>query len=447
MKEVVEVRIPAHLVKPLQDAMLPRNGRESAVFALASHTAWGNKILVLVRSIHTLSEEAYVSTAAHGAKWQGRAMVPLLNTALAGQYGIVLFHLHGEAGSVRLSRDDRDSARQLLATFHNIVSGRTHASVVIGLETASALVSLPQTGRLIEGALKVRLLGPVIKDLTVLTGTKAQPIHHRQQLLIGSDGQRRLATLGVGVVGLSGGGGHIVQQLTHAGVGRIVGIDCDRAEASNRGRVIGLRRWQAFLRRPKVDVMSRMVRGINGKVEFERVPYNIPDQRAIEAVKGCDVIVGAVDNYQARADLQDLSSRYLIPYVDIGLLIQSTDTKGDQATIGGHVITSVPGLRCLWCCGCLTQDRLDAETAGRPRSYFEGTREQAQVVSLNGVLASQAVNEVLQLVTGYAPERADATFLKYDGLEGTLNRWKVSGTCEKCMREVGCGDPVWRRAG
>jgi hypothetical protein len=85
-----------------------------------------------------------------------------------------------------------------------------------------------------------------------------------------------------------------------------------------------------------------------------------------------------------------------------------------------------------WCAGVLSQERLDAETGGRPRSYFLGTDEQAQVVSMNGSLASQAAT----------------TIQKYNGLTGTLEEWVVPRKvpCPTCRDTLGAGEVVWRVA-
>jgi hypothetical protein len=189
-----------------------------------------------------------------------------------------------------------------------------------------------------------------------------------------------------------------------------------------------------------------MVRRIGTKAVFQGVPYALPDQRAIDALKGADIIVGCVDNLHARADLQNLAWRYLIPYVDIGLLIVPPDLGKGDARIGGNVAPFIPGAACAWCVGLLSQGKLDQETGGRPRSYLEGMQAQAQVVNFNGLLASQAVSEVLQLLTGFAPPDVEDSIKKFDGIDGTLTKWVVkrNPNCSECQNTLGAGDLVWQ---
>ncbi len=446
--ELAEIRVPAHLIGPLQSAIALRHRGESAVFCLASHAQLRNKTLLLVKEVIPLSEDAYVPSRTHGAKWMGRAMLPILNKALAGDFGIVLFHAHPHTGQVSLSEDDCQSARNLLPLFQNLISARPHSSVVLGKTHAAGIVLLPdQTGYI--NSVKVRRLGKVITDFI---STEEIPIshdeadmYHRQALLTGSAGEKSIRRARISVVGLSGGGSHVVQQLAHIGVGEIIGVDGDRVDGSNRSRLVGITGLDVILRRRKTSVMARLTRKINRRVKFTGIPYFVPRQATIDALKESDILIGCVDSYHARADLQELAWRYMIPYIDIGLLIRPLDT-GTGVTIGGHVMTLIPGGFCQWCIGALSDEKLSLETGGRPRSYFEGTDKQAQVVSMNGLLASQAVTEVLQLLTGFAPVNEEMSFWKFDGLEGTLQRWGVKQKvdCRKCNATLGAGDVVWR---
>jgi hypothetical protein len=191
-----------------------------------------------------------------------------------------------------------------------------------------------------------------------------------------------------------------------------------------------------------------------------RVRAAVPDADAIEALRDCDVIVGCVDTLFARSDLQELASRYLIPYVDIGATIRPVPealANDPRIVVAGNIFTFIPGSFCLWCCGFLTPEKIEAEQNGPTRGYFEKNRQEAQVVSFNGVLASQAVTEVLQILTGFRGVSLRQTDLqltgtsafrgykKFDGVSGTLNEWGgVRRTdCPHCRNVLGAGDVVF----
>jgi molybdopterin/thiamine biosynthesis adenylyltransferase len=447
---LIEIRIPASLERPITEAVAFHGFRESAAFALASHARLRGKTLLLLRKIVTLPDEAYVRGSGHGAKWHGHAMLPILNEAIERKLGLVVLHTHSHRGPVYLSGDDRQSAARLLPVFQNLIPLRPHASVVFGKDHAAGMVLLPDRTDY-EEHIKIRWLGKVILEFPdkadEASSGEEDDSHHRQMLLIKSAGQKILRQTRIAVVGLGGGGSHVVQQLAHTGVGEIVGIDNDRVDNTNRSRLVGLTWLDLLLRRRKIAVMARVVRKIDRRVRFTGVPYALPHREAIDALKESDLVVGCLDNLHARADLQELAWRYLIPYVDIGLLIQPI-AGGDVISIGGHVALLIPGEFCQWCIEMLTDIKLKGEAGGRPRSYFQGTDAQAQVVSFNGVLGSQAVSEVLQLLTGFAPPDPEMSFKKFNGLEGTLEKWQVESNprCKNCGSSLGAGDVVWEQA-
>jgi|GEM_PF-5895559 len=63
------------------------------------------------------------------------------------------------------------------------------------------------------------------------------------------------------------------------------------------------------------------------------------------------------------------------------------------------------------------------------------------VVTLNGIVASMAATEVLQLLTGFAGADAPNCGWMYDGLRGDTERVeKVFSGCSACDTERGRGD-------
>ncbi len=444
-KDQIEIRIPADLSVRLRHTLTGRIEEETVVFGLASHSILNGKVLILVKDILPLPDEAYIYSKYHGAKWSGQSMISILNAGLDRDCGLIIFHSHGEIDRVGLSGDDRRSAQQLLPTFQNVIPHRPHASIVFGKDCAAGMVLLPEQEKYSE-KVRVRWIGDVLSDWESARKEVVktiEKIYRSQEAVIGYIGQERLRSATVAVVGLGGGGSHVIQQLAHVGCGEIIGIDKDHIEERNHSRLVGATLKDVSAKSLKIDIMARLVKGINPKIKYTGVPYFIPEAPAIAALKEADIVVGCLDSRQSRVQLQDLASRYLIPYVDIGLSIPPH--KGEvPITIGGHVISSIPGKFCLWCCDYLNEYRLSQEKD--PQGYFKGGVERAQVVTFNGILASQAVNEVLQLLTGFAPVGEELSFKKLDGLEGTLQNWVFDRkeSCPTCLNVLGRGDVVWK---
>jgi len=238
---------------------------------------------------------------------------------------------------------------------------------------------------------------------------------------LGAKGLRALHDGRVCVVGVGGGGSHAAQQLAHLAVGCVFLIDGDHLEASNINRVVGA--TYRDVGKAKARVLSLRLRRLGGRV----VPIveRAEELRARAAIESSDFVIGALDSYRARHNLEKRCRAALVPYVDIGLRI--IVHKGKVTAVGGQVVTSLPGGPCLQCVRVVTNENLAADR----EEYVAGAPEQ-QVVSMNGILASQAVNTVVALMTDYGGQYRPPTYLAYDGLRHELRRHPVFPESASC---------------
>ncbi len=122
---------------------------------------------------------------------------------------------------------------------------------------------------------------------------------HRQGFL-GGNSDAVLANATIGFVGLGGGGSHIVQQCSHAGVGGYVVVDPDTIDETNTNRLVGGSLADVAAKMPKVAIASRVIRGLNPKARV--IERQCSWHEATDELKRCDVIIGAVEFFQrARA--------------------------------------------------------------------------------------------------------------------------------------------------
>jgi ThiF family len=460
----IEIRVPLGQGELLLDTVYREGMHEYVAFGLVSHAWLKGHITLLVRHVIPLHENQYLSTFQHGAAWRGVAMVPIIGQAVDEGLGIVLFHAHFHNGPPKLSRDDIASAERLIPMFRQRVPTRAHGSVVLSRTHASGIVYPPGESQP-RATITMRWYGEAIQNWISgsdpTPSTDPNPIFNSQALVVGGPGQTALHNAKVAVVGLSGGGSHVVQQLAHLGIGLLIMIDPDRVEARHRHRIVGLTWLDTLFKRRKVDVMARLVERLGTGSRCIKLFAKVPEPTAVEALKSADIIVGCLDNLHARADLQEIASRFLIPYVDVGVNIRQTvaeEKRDPRVSIGGNVITFTPGGFCMWCCGFLSKDKLAAELNGPNRSYFQNKTGEAQVVSLNGIVASQAVTEVLQLLTGfggsgirqqdvglYGEHGIQRGFRKLDGVKGNLTDWgaKQYLGCIHCGQTLARGDVAW----
>ncbi len=258
---------------------------------------------------------------------------------------------------------------------------------------------------------------------------------HSRQSFLGPDAQEAISRCAIAVVGLGGGGSHIVQQLAHIGFQRYVVYDADAVEDSNLNRLVGAKTVDALAATPKIHIAKMLIYGLQPKANVTAFPCNW--QERPEPLRECQIVFGCVDSYKGRQELEVNCRRYLMHYIDIGMDIHGKD----KPVIGGQVILSSPNNPCLTCMGFLTQEKLGQEAA---RYGAAGARP--QVVWPNGVLASTAVGISVDLVTGWTRRQRPFVYLVYDGNAETLSEsLTVRGLKSTCdhFPATDVGDPIF----
>jgi molybdopterin/thiamine biosynthesis adenylyltransferase len=357
----------------------------------------------------------------------------------------MIIHSHPFSPVPRLSPRDRASLDALLPALRATIPTRPHGSIVLGPDWAiGGVVALP-SGQLLD-VTNAKWVGSPMRKWP-LSGSipKTESMYRSQASLIGERGQFLLSRTTLGIVGVGGGGSHIAQQAARVGFGTIVAIDPDLVEDSNRARMVGSR--EGDISKPKVGVIRRVVREASKNTNIIIIPEKFPSEKTLAALKECEVIVSCVDTYSARAELNTFSWRHLIPLIDIGIgtEVESSDEGVGLRQLAGHVHVYLPGGPCMWCTGLLSDTRIQLETGGRPE-YFRGEGGPGQVISFNGVVASLAVTEAVQLVTGAIFGRHRRLFVQYDGVMPSLPFIDPvrSRSCRVCNGELGRGDTVWK---
>lgn len=227
----------------------------------------------------------------------------------------------------------------------------------------------------------------------------------KRQSFLGPNSEALLRNATVGIVGLGGGGSHIGQQLAHAGIGNCVVVDPDTIEDHNLNRLIGGKFM--FLKRGKAKVVIArdLILGIQptARVQMERSLWQV----AAESLRRCDVIVGGLDSFRARDELERFCRQNLIPYIDMGMDVTKV---GDGFLVAGQVLLSSPGGPCLRCVGVVTDERLSEEAA-----QYGAAGGKPQVVWPNGVLASIAVGLLMQLIAPWHRKAVASVYREFDG--------------------------------
>jgi hypothetical protein len=233
-----------------------------------------------------------------------------------------------------------------------------------------------------------------------------------RQSFLGDCSEQTFSHAVVGVVGIGGGGSHVVQQLAHIGFQNFVLYDADRVEESNLNRMIGAEVADVTDRTLKVDVAERLIRKLWPSAAVRK--YAGRWQGHPQLLRSCDIVFGCVDGFAERGELESCTRRYLIPLIDIGMDVQPA-VAGQPPRMAGQVILSMPGEPCMRCLQFLSESTLAREAA-----RYGAAGHNPQVVWSNGALASTAVGLAVDLLTGWTQRPPGAVYLSYDGNTGTI---------------------------
>ena len=258
---------------------------------------------------------------------------------------------------------------------------------------------------------------------------------YSRQSFLGPSAEDRISQCTVGIVGLGGGGSHIVQQLAHIGFQRFVLYDGDIVEESNLNRLIGATSADVLAETSKLHLAKMMIYGLQPKASVKG--FACQWQEKPEPLRECQIVFGCVDSYKGREELEIACRRYLMHYIDIGM-----DVHGEKnPVIGGQVILSSPGGLCMRCMGFLTDDKLTQEAA-----QYGNAGHRPQVVWSNGILASTAVGLAIDLITNWTRQERSHAYLAYDGNKATIEKSITLRNMEISVcphfSESDVGDPI-----
>jgi molybdopterin/thiamine biosynthesis adenylyltransferase len=440
---LVDLRITRGLFEQVRAHVEDATRGEEAGFLLCSVSRLEELDVLLAREWVPIPETALArNTAGSVLSWSAQFNASVLERAIGMEASPVLVHSHGVPRPA-FSGDDRANERKLFGTVSRLISPAPTGTLLLGDGTAAG--SFWVAGRNSLGFRRLVILGDIIEIWPDATQPAPRPQPRprlaRQNTAIGPRSDALLASARVAVVGISGGGSHVVQQLIYQGIGTLIPVDDQLIDSSNLGRVVGAAEADINIT-PKTRLAFRTAAAVDPSITVNEIRDRFPSAAAISAMRSADIIVACLDTFQAREAVNAFCRRYMIPMFDIGIAIRTTGER--LVTADGQLIASLPGKPCLRC-WFITDTILAAERRDRPPGYDRNPDAPGdpQVVSMNGTLASEACNSVLDLLTGYSGGRRGARIWQYDGRAGTLTAAEVPSArpdCPACA-ENGLGDP------
>lgn len=432
--------------------LFPSDGREAVAVVLCGRRNGGEVQCLMIQEIHEIPYGECATREREKLVWLTGRLAPLLDIASKKNMAVLKVHSHPTDIRTFSSLDDSADRDLFASVFGWMESGLPHASAVM----------LPDgrlIGRMITAKgdfLPISLISVVGDDVTFWRSNTAEaPIPRftaRHAQAFGRETTRRLMDLTVAVVGCSGTGSPLIEQLVRLGVGGLVLVDPDKVESKNLNRIVHATMEDAKTHRHKVHVIAREIERMGLGAAVVPIADDLASPESVKAVAECDVVFGCMDGSEGRHMLNRLTTFYLLPYFDAGVKLEANKKTGAIEQVCGGVHYLQPGGSSLLSRGVITTEDIRAEGLKRTNptayrrlrmsKYIKGVREdRPAVISVNFHYASLAV---LDFLARLHPYRNDGN-KGVDHLGSTLTEnWLFAHShpspCPALARHVGRGD-------
>ena len=252
---------------------------------------------------------------------------------------------------------------------------------------------------------------------SIAGGTPSVPVEQRNSLSneeirrysrhlimpeVGMNGQRKLKTSSVLMIGAGGLGSPAGLYLTAAGVGRIGIVDFDTVDESNLQRQVLYTTDQVG--KPKLEMARDRLHGLNPHVQIDTYQTHLSSENALDIFTGYNLVVDGTDNFQTRYLVNDACVIKGIPNV-YGSIFRFEG----QASVFG--LDDGPCYRCLY-------------PEPPPPGLVPSCAEGGVFGVLPGIVGSIQANEAIKLLTGIG-NPLKGRLLLFDALKMTFRELKL----------------------
>jgi len=434
----------------LRTHLLPPDGCEAVALALCGRRADDQRHVFVVREVVPVPYSSCSVRTPDRVTWPTQFVEPLLRKAYGQGLAILKFHSHRSQYRQFSSIDD-ESDELLFSSISSLLGdGLPHASVIM-------LADGECIGRAVKDGVDFQELSSICvsgNDIFVWDHSSFAPglaFGERNEQVFGRGTVSRLRTLSAAVVGCSGTGSLVVEQLARLGIGRLVLVDPDVVEEKNLNRILNTGKEDSYVGKPKVFALASAVARMGLGQELLPLPVNLVSRRAVSEVAACDVVFGCTDGTEARHLLNRLATFYSMPYFDVGVRLDA-DGSGGISNIAGAVHYLQPGGSSLLSREVYTMEQVEAEElrrtnpalyrARRDEGYLRGVEEnRPAVIPVNMFFAALVVQEFLARLHPYRnqPNRFYAV-VRANLLEPFLSMEPDGEPCTVLSRHIGRGD-------
>lgn len=388
--------------------LLPDDGREAVAVALCGRYDEGNNHFIMIHDLILIPHNECYNREFDVLHWPTERIRQYFERINKTSFAILKIHSH-PGGYDKFSKTDDLSDKEFFdSVFGWSINDKPHASAVMlpGGKIFGRFFFSDLSHKPIDS---VSIVGDTIIKYINLEKIANNEFALRTIQTFGDNTYQVLNRLTVGVVGCSGTGSPVIEQLVRLGIGKIVLVDPDNIEKKNLNRILNATSEDADNQRAKVVVLSEAIERIGLGTKVESRKFNLFDDiGTLKELIKCDVVFGCMDSVDGRYILNQLCCFYLLPYFDLGVKLEA-DGIGGIKQICGSVHYIQPCKSSLISRGIYNLEELRAASQYRKNpNEFEELEKNAYikninvnnpaVISVNMQIASHAVNEFLNRI-------------------------------------------------
>lgn len=461
----VVLRLTGYQHDALIGHLLPGDHREAVAIALCGRREgddnagpWGRRDILTVHEIFPVPHETCHLREPDCVSWPTESILPSIRKAAEHGFAVLKIHSH-PAGYAAFSKRDDAADRALFPSIMGWVDDSgPHASAIMlpqGEVIARAVYDDGKGSAFFVPVDPVVVAGDCIRiwredEHNPKAASPAVPeFAKRHAQAFGAGTAEALRCLSVAIVGVSGTGSPAAEMLARLGVGELILLDPKIVEDKNLNRILNATKED--IGRPKANVVAKAIQHIGIGTHVVPLARDLLDPEAVRRVALADIMFGCVDSVDGRDLMNRLATYYNLPYFDLGVRLDA-DGKGGVEAINGTVHYLQPDGSSLLSRGAYVPEDLRAASLRRsdPRmyeqlrkeNYLRGVREdRPAVISVNTLVASMAVNELLARIHPYRddPNRRFATY-RVNLNQARLIAEPETDACPVLASQAGRGD-------
>ncbi|KWO58915.1 ThiF family adenylyltransferase [Burkholderia territorii] len=397
----------------LRQHLFPGDLKEAAAVLVCTRVP-GERQRLLVRNIIPVPYSACSRRDDVSISWPSEFVEQGIDLAEPRDLALILIHSHPNGTPHFSDIDDRSDSDIIPCIF--AACGSVHGTAV--MLPNGFIFGRTYTPEM--AASPIDLVSVIGSDLQFFWSDDHQRSISRP-IAFTSEMTAELGRLTACVIGVSGTGSIVAEQICRLGFGQVILIEFDKVERKNLNRILNTVKEDADCELPKVQVFSDRANQYRDEPYVFPIEANVLSRKAVLAAAEADVLFCCVDKLRARSVADRLGQAFLLPLLDVGVGISTRRTENDDLAVdevAGRIDYVQPGGSSLFDRGVYTAATLQAEALFESdpaahadhirRGYIEDIPEQAPaVITLNMRAASTSVMEFIARAYPFRQEPSD----------------------------------------